>query len=314
MPLKAFPKTFGLKYTERNTQGEEVEAFYAKGYFPHLFNRSENQTYVGPMPAKHFYMPETMSLEERENFDKWYAEQVKQNAIFDFRRDIHAYCQMDVRILREGCQTFQRLFQAKTAIPDQNIQGFNPFDHITIASACNRDMINRTEDETIASEPAYGWAGQRGNQSKEAMEWLLWLEHQKKVEYTSEEEEMDDLLHVPTRLRKHHIQHAGNGGKVTIQYVGKVDGWSEAEKTAYEFQGCYWHGCTSCYPNRTERHMRLDNRQMWEVREQTKERMSRLRNQAGFRVIEMWGCEWVKFKKDNPNCAEFVAKLSIIAA
>ena len=110
MPLKAFPKTFGLKYTERNTQGEEVEAFYAKGYFPHLFNRSENQTYVGPMPAKHFYMPETMSLEERENFDKWYAEQVKQNAIFDFRRDIHAYCQMDVRILREGCQTFQRLF------------------------------------------------------------------------------------------------------------------------------------------------------------------------------------------------------------
>jgi len=216
MPLKAFPKTFGLKYTERNEAGEEVEAFYAKGWFPHLFNRRENEDYVGPMPPKSEYMPETMSLEERESFEKWYEEQVKQNAVFDFRRDIKAYCQMDVTILREGCQMFQRLFQTKTEIAEQKILGFNPFEHITIASACNRDMINRTEDQTIASEPAYGWAGQRGNQSKEAMEWLLWLEHQKKEEYSTEELEFDEAMHVPTRLRSYHIQHAGNGGEKTI--------------------------------------------------------------------------------------------------
>ena len=157
MPLKAFPSTFGLKYMEKDEDGNDVEAFYAKGYFPHLFNRRENEDDQ--------YMPQSMSIEERETFEKWYEDQTRKNAVFDFKRDIKAYCQMDVTSLREGCQTFQRLFQTKTEIQEEGVPGFNPFEHITITSAGNRDMINRTEDETIASEPAYGWAGQRGNQS-----------------------------------------------------------------------------------------------------------------------------------------------------
>ena len=48
MPLSAFPKTFGL--TE-----------LCKGYFPHKFNLPGHQTYVGPVPALDYYMPETMS-------------------------------------------------------------------------------------------------------------------------------------------------------------------------------------------------------------------------------------------------------------
>ena len=165
MPLKAFPATFGLSYMDSN----EEESYYAKGYFPHLFNKRENGDYVGPLPAKEYYIPKTMSVEELENFNKWYKEQRENGAVFDFRRDIKAYCQMDVTILREGCQTFQRLFQKETGIQDENgkkVDGFNPFEHITIASACNRDMVNRTADETIASEPAYGWASLKGNQSK----------------------------------------------------------------------------------------------------------------------------------------------------
>jgi hypothetical protein len=42
MPLRDFPKTFGL--TE-----------LAKGHFPHKFNTDENQNYIGPYPAKEFY-------------------------------------------------------------------------------------------------------------------------------------------------------------------------------------------------------------------------------------------------------------------
>ena len=37
MKLVNFPKTFGI---------EEL----AKGYFPHLFNKKENENYVGPIP------------------------------------------------------------------------------------------------------------------------------------------------------------------------------------------------------------------------------------------------------------------------
>ena len=123
MPLKAFPATFGLTYTETDEEGNQVEAHYAKGYFPHLFNKKENEDYVGPLPPKHFYMPETMSVEDLETFEAWYKEQTDSGAIFDFKHDIKAYCQMDVTILREGCQTFQRLFQKETEIEDENIKG-----------------------------------------------------------------------------------------------------------------------------------------------------------------------------------------------
>ena len=116
MPLSAFPATFGL--TELK-----------KGYFPHLFNipAHEHQTYVGPVPALDYYMPETMSPEDRQAFEKWHQEQRANNTLFDFQHELLAYCKSDVRLLKEGCLTFKRMFEAQA--------GFNPFDHITIASA-----------------------------------------------------------------------------------------------------------------------------------------------------------------------------------
>jgi len=50
---------------------------------------------------------------------------------------------------------------------------------------------------------------------------------------------------------------------------------------------------------------------MWEVREVTKERIAKLRSLAGVNVVEMWGCEWDQYKKENPDCAAFVARLNI---
>jgi hypothetical protein len=48
MKLADVPKTFGLTDLQ-------------KGYFPHFFNRAENQDYVGPMPEIRFYDPNGMS-------------------------------------------------------------------------------------------------------------------------------------------------------------------------------------------------------------------------------------------------------------
>jgi len=318
MSLKAFPSTFGLKYYEKDENGHLVtdeagiykEAFYAKGYFPHLFNRRKNEHYVGPLPPKADYMPQTMSIDAKKEFDKWYDEQVAENAIFDFQRDLVEYCSMDVAILREGCQDFQKRFQEQA--------GFNPFEHITIASACNRDMINRIEKKTVATEPAYRWNGLLGNQSNEAMEWLLWMDECKRKEALDNFEEADwewhDMLRTPRDQHpcyKSYIQHAGNGGEKKIQYIkGTVDGYCEETKTVYEYQGCFYHGCENCYPNRTERHNRLDNRQMWEVREVTREKVAKLRS-LRLNVIEMWGCEWEKYKQDHPDCAAFVKNLNL---
>lgn len=46
MPLSKLPACFGLSEL--------------KGFFPHIFNTRENQSYVGPHPEEKYYSAETM--------------------------------------------------------------------------------------------------------------------------------------------------------------------------------------------------------------------------------------------------------------
>jgi len=91
-----------------------------------------------------------MSPKARQEFETWHQEQRDKDEVFDFQKELVAYCESDVRLLIEGCLTFKRLFEAKTE--------FNPFEHITIASACNRELrMNRMIPDSLASEPLGGW-------------------------------------------------------------------------------------------------------------------------------------------------------------
>ncbi|KAL0149348.1 hypothetical protein M9458_055386 [Cirrhinus mrigala] len=59
-----------------------------KGYFPHHFNRVENDSYVGPYPAKDFYGYATMSNKDRAEFDEWYSG-VSDKVVYEVSRQIH---------------------------------------------------------------------------------------------------------------------------------------------------------------------------------------------------------------------------------
>jgi hypothetical protein len=90
MRLADFPKTFGITELE-------------KGYFPHFFNRAENQSYIGPLPDAKFYDPDGMKPDDREKFYAWYNELLERDYNFDFQAEILSYCQSDVEILRRCC-------------------------------------------------------------------------------------------------------------------------------------------------------------------------------------------------------------------
>ena len=62
LPLKLFPKTFGL---------EEMN----KGWFPHRFNKPENQNYVGKIPNVLYYDASSMKDGELKDFLKWHEKQ-----------------------------------------------------------------------------------------------------------------------------------------------------------------------------------------------------------------------------------------------
>ena len=211
MPLAKFPKTFGL---------DEL----CKGYFPHYFNKDENQQYVGPIPCQEDYGVNTMKPEAREKFLTWHQEQVENNYVFDFQKEILAYCSSDVDIMAESCKLYREMFiQATDTTHDDT--GLDPFDKcVTIASYCMH--VYRTKflkKDTIALFPQHEELKRK--QSHEALQWLS---------YTADKEGI-------------HIQHHRNGGEKRVGPYS-LDGYCEETHTVYEYQGCYWHGKNLCIP------------------------------------------------------------------
>ena len=205
MALAKFPKTF-------------AQPELCKGYFPHFFNKDENQDYVGPMPCQDDYGVNFMKPEAREAFMTWHQEQVENNYVFDFRHEILEYCRSDVDILAKCCLLYREMLRGATDTCNDET-GIDPFDKATtIAGYCMQ--VYRTkflQKDTIALLPQHQELKRK--QSHEALQWLS---------YTAEKEGI-------------RIQHARNGGEKRVgNYY--LDGYCEETHTAYEYQGCYWHG------------------------------------------------------------------------
>ena len=79
MPLSAFTATFNLR--ELN-----------KEYFPHEVNTPDHQDYVGPIPALKYYDLDGMQPKKKKALEEWYAEQVRNNVVFDFAKELEEYC------------------------------------------------------------------------------------------------------------------------------------------------------------------------------------------------------------------------------
>ena len=195
MPLKAIPKTFDL--TELK-----------KGYFPHFFNRKQNQTYVGSLPPVEDYDPDNLSAKERKEVLAWYEELKNEEYLFDFEQEIEEYCLGDVDILRRCCLKFKQLMEETCQL--------DPFQYcVTIASACNRVFRHDfLEEDTIGLIPPQGYQPPR-RYSVMALKWLAWVHRQ----------------------TGNHILHALNGGEQHID-GSFVDGYDPLKKTVYEFMGC----------------------------------------------------------------------------
>ena len=198
MALAKFPKTFGQ---------DEL----CKGYFPHAFNKDENQNYVGPIPCQNDYGVNFMKPGERDAFIAWHDEQVANNYRYDFREEIIKYCRSDVDILRNCCLLYREMLRKES--------GIDPFNKsLTIASYCQEVYrTNFLKKDTIAIfNNDRQW---KIKQSNVAVTWLS---------YISEKEDL-------------YIKHVRNGGEKRVAPYS-LDGYCEQTNTAYEFQGCFWHG------------------------------------------------------------------------
>ena len=89
------------------------------------------------------------------------------------------------------------------------------------------------------------------------------------------------------------IRHQVNGRE---KRIGKrrVDGWCAETRTAYQFHGCFWHGCPKCYDqNETNS---VNGKTMAVLLEDTKKNTAYLRRHV--KVVEMWECDWKELRKE----------------
>ena len=126
--------------------------------------------------------------------------------------------------------------------------------------------MNFLKDEEIAIIPPNGY--NTDNQSVIAVCWMDWLAKTQGVT----------------------IRHAFTGGEVKIDGM-KVDGVDE-HGVLYEFQGCLFHGCQTCYPNR-ETLNPITGVTMEELRQKTRLKIDSLRAK-GHQVVEKWECVFRK--------------------
>ena len=105
------------------------------------------------------------------------------------------------------------------------------------------------------------------------------------------------------------IRHQVNGRE---KRIGKlpVDGWCAETRTAYQFHGCYFHGCTNCYePQETNT---LNGKTMATLLEDTKKNTAYLRRHV--HVVEMWECEWKRERDPPPRQKWQMTQNEILAA
>jgi hypothetical protein len=152
-----------------------------KGYFPHFFNTEQNQNYVGPYPAAHYYNPDDMFVSNCKAFYTWYDQQ--KDKTFNFHQEFLNYCISDVDNLRRCCSQFKSTLYTLIRI--------HPFQElITFASTANLAYRRGfMPSDTIAIIPNMGYQPPRSYSAK-ACRWFSSLDG--------------------------NIRHAGNGGEVTL--------------------------------------------------------------------------------------------------
>lgn len=282
--LDKFAKTFDL------IEGK-------KGFFPHLFNLTENQNYIGEFPDKKYYQPDFMSVAKKNEFELWYQKaSLKQNgekSLFNFKNEIRAYCASDVSILKRGLLEFRKIIM-KSTISEKHPIGIDPFlKCITLASLCSYIYTTTfMPPNSIAIIPKNGYSG-NDKTSRKAMIWLKFI----------------------SESQNKYIKHSKNGGEVSFGNY-KVDGFCEETAEIFEFDGCLFHGHLSCYKPDTfvpflqtsiiglnARHNR---------RKQFLENC--IFNGKKVKIVSIYECEWEKLCKTDLNLKNFLKNKNIVSS
>ncbi|XP_046569532.1 uncharacterized protein LOC124277858 [Haliotis rubra] len=324
-----------------------------KGYFPHYFNTSVNQQYVGPYPDASFYGINNMSTLDRSHFLTWYSKQ-KHN-IFHFTQEMEEYCRSDVQILREALMTFRQLLLSVTTktylvndpktqkITQKKEPGIDPTDYITIASVCHgvfkhKFLTAYTHVKLLWQGTVTPWLPIKEHENQDWVEvkpgsWLTLqavqeaggVVHEKETlpspiakvpgdGYTKDQYSLISIQWLEWLIHSQHkhIQHALNEGEYQIPGTKyKVDGYCRDSNIIYQFDGCLYHGCPTCYPHDRDKTVLPHTKQsVSELYALTMKRNATIK-QKGYELVTLWEHEFRQQLKTKPELKTYVATIDL---
>ena len=248
-----------------------------KGNFPHKFNTRANEFYNGPYPAPSYYGYDAMTSAEKIDFIVWFRSVCHKK--FDFQRELRHYGINDVRVLHKACTIYRDTFMACSSV--------DPFAYTTLASACMATFkTSYLPPDTLALTYEGVYLKQHKTYSNVSIEWLEHLAHINNLE----------------------IHHALNRGEFQIGPFF-LDGYAPSTHTAYEFAGCFYHGCEDCYnPGHLNPVTKIS---YGEMREQFRIKVTALKKDFGLGVVVMWECEWARQKTSDVALQTFLTTLKL---
>ncbi|CAD5235458.1 unnamed protein product [Bursaphelenchus xylophilus] len=253
-----------------------------KGDFPHEFNREENYEYVGPYPSLKEYMVEEMMPKKREKLEEWYRTTDKK--IFDFKQELLAYCESDVKILAHAVCEHRKAMRELKGKEFEDIW----YHSITLASAVMRDYRQSYLPENTLVIQNESKFGNQINQSAVALKFLRYL----KKNFLPSLQFRDS----PEGEKKLELLIGGKRKKFS------ADGFVKEGNLVVEFNGCYYHGCPTC--NKDPLKIMGSRKTQKASFKDSTERTKALEN-AGYVVITFWEHEINEELKINKEMDDF---------
>ena len=158
------------------------------------------------------------------------------------------------------------------------------------------------ESSPIGLLPPHGYA-RRDNYSVASMEWIAYIEQQ----YKNIQGEIIQIRTARHSSGEKCVPYMLSSGKI-IHY--KLDGYfvdRHGVEHALEFNGCWYHGCPSCFP-RDRQSLRVAGKNLDQRYIDTMEKESRLR-EMGFVLHTTWACEFAQLIRSQPEVCDLINEL-----
>ena len=238
LPLRLLPISFGFN--------NELQ----KGFFPHLLNTLSNMNYTShTLPELKYFGIDQMNEDEKRRLMQWYNDEnqklILPGEVYDLRNEMKKYCYDDCYVLSTTFSHFNESMMNE--LLRSNVKDIVPHqftilaDFVTLLELVIHWYIGTSMSQrTLAVVPHGGYNSGKCGSLKERV-WLMYLDKLHK--------KAEGVNFIPIRFR---YCTGKKQKKVGNYYLDRFRIMNNGRRECFEFYGCYYHGCPSCFPDRSK--------------------------------------------------------------